>query len=460
MAFPTTKNGVLEITDLSFTPSVITLGEPVTMSMTMKNVSGVNLAQLLMELRVAYPSSEALGGTAHSPYYVVVGTTDKNGDPTWTSFTWANNTSRTFSFTFTPTEGTRVFDNARTASLTLFTYSPQLVYAAGGSSGAHFRDLQGANNEYLAIINKRYLPDVRCNFYRAEDVDGKIQDTDESTMLAMDAKVATAEELDSFFGATEFAHLYWSKNVKIDTSARQPNYVFTADGLSALRAGITGDTDILKGIVAELDADYYFTLVYGDAYETGMVSNFNVSEAFANVHLSGRKNGGVAFGRFSSATDEEPKFECNYPAYFYGGIALGGMKDFSTEEVDIGVKWLNGKKIYAKTMVYTGAAGNTAYSLNLPAGVEAVWLDAANSVHFNANGQSYGPNTVVSGTEVFFCILNNSGVTFLTRLSTGGDFYIRVFYTKTVDSEPYATLLTSDGSAFIDASGNTFIVEV
>lgn len=38
------------------------------------------------------------------------------------------------------------------------------------------------------------------------------------------------------------------------------------------------------------------------------------------MHLSGTKNGGVAFGGFCNSTDDDPKFECFYPVVLWGGI--------------------------------------------------------------------------------------------------------------------------------------------
>ena len=57
--------------------------------------------------------------------------------------------------------------------------------------------------------------------------------------------------------------------------------------------------------------------------ETAELS-FRVNSLFTNVHLAGTKKGGVAFGQYSTSSDNTPKFECKYPAYFYGGIAQIG----------------------------------------------------------------------------------------------------------------------------------------
>ena len=65
-------------------------------------------------------------------------------------------------------------------------------------------------------------------------------------------------------------------------------------------------------------------MVVTDGYETAS-SLVTVDRAFANMHLSGKTTGGVAFGRFSSSTQGAPKLESDFPAYFYGGIADLGM---------------------------------------------------------------------------------------------------------------------------------------
>ena len=56
-------------------------------------------------------------------------------------------------------------------------------------------------------------------------------------------------------------------------------------------------------------------------------TTFLIGNVFTNVHLAGVSTGGVRFGGYSTASANNPKFECNYPAYFYGGIALadGGV---------------------------------------------------------------------------------------------------------------------------------------
>ena len=65
--------------------------------------------------------------------------------------------------------------------------------------------------------------------------------------------------------------------------------------------------------------NYTLTFTIGDSYETAVCSVL-IARSFANMHLSGLSTGGVAFGRFSSATQNNPKLESDYPVYLYGGI--------------------------------------------------------------------------------------------------------------------------------------------
>lgn len=149
----------------------------------------------------------------------------------------------------------------------------------------------------------------------------------------------------------------------------------------------TGYTEITPQIFIEpslLGITYSITLTLGDEYEQVVYEDI-VSRAFANIHLSGAKTGGVAFGMFSTATEGSPIFECAYPAHLYGGIGDETVKIlsnviypvgsvfFCTEEVSpvdvFGGKWeqIKDRFIVAAGSSYTeGATGGSAsYSLSV-----------------------------------------------------------------------------------------------
>ena len=303
-------------------------------------------------------------------------------------------------------------------------------------------------NKPITYINVRCAPAIEL----LEIERASMGEPDESgVFLLFDGKFSLAENADL---SSMKLIMYYAENAQADTAS--PSIDLTAS-VPALLNGVSDDMSIVARAFSNASA-WNFLFVFGDEYENVSLRR-NIFKAFANLHLSGRKNGGVAMGGFSSATDQNPKFECFYPAYFYGGIALGGMKDFSTEEVDTGARWIDGKKIYAKTLVKTGAAGNgTSHSLDLPTGVELAWLDVANSFHVNYNGLCFSPGAQVGSNLCFIVLMNTAAVSFATNLSTGGDFYIRVFYTRIADAETYEALQTADGDAFMTVDGEVFMI--
>lgn len=94
--------------------------------------------------------------------------------------------------------------------------------------------------------------------------------------------------------------------------------------------------------------------------ETASVT-FLITNVFTNVHLAGKKKGGVAFGKYSESTDETPMFECNYPAYFYGGIAQIGdgsgnlLELLGVEHGSIASMTLTGETTSTKTVTFPRA---------------------------------------------------------------------------------------------------------
>lgn len=78
--------------------------------------------------------------------------------------------------------------------------------------------------------------------------------------------------------------------------------------------------NLLSDITLQAINDYRFVLEVGHSNETLISIESAVPRAFANMHLSGAKQGGVAFGGFSNSTDDDPKFECFFKGYFHKGF--------------------------------------------------------------------------------------------------------------------------------------------
>ena len=98
--------------------------------------------------------------------------------------------------------------------------------------------------------------------------------------------------------------------------------------------------------------DYSFNLIITDGIETVEVVT-QLNSARANLHLSGVSTGGVAFGKFSSATEGVPKLESNYQATFYKGIT--GVNVWRATEVKTGGRWIDNKPLYRRTFHCIGS---------------------------------------------------------------------------------------------------------
>ena len=102
--------------------------------------------------------------------------------------------------------------------------------------------------------------------------------------------------------------------------------------VSGSTSGVTVSAAPISGLTVGIGDKKWFRMEfsYTALTDSGVSSTetvsatFLIGNVFTNVHLAGKKNGGVAFGKYSASTDDTPMFECNYPAYFYGGIAQIG----------------------------------------------------------------------------------------------------------------------------------------
>lgn len=90
-----------------------------------------------------------------------------------------------------------------------------------------------------------------------------------------------------------------------------------AFGLTASNMGVT-KTIKLTGTWSN-GADYYF-LCYFSAGDEAAEGRLDMAPRATIPFFVSENNKGVAIGQYSSATDTQPKFECRFPAYFYGGI--------------------------------------------------------------------------------------------------------------------------------------------
>lgn len=108
---------------------------------------------------------------------------------------------------------------------------------------------------------------------------------------------------------------------------------------AALTAALTenGYVETAPSLFADVEFDtaYNYTMVFtiGDAYNTYSFSVL-VAKAFANVHMSGCPTGGVAFGKFSAASLDNPLFECSFPIVLTGSKSYGPSANKPSDPIE------------------------------------------------------------------------------------------------------------------------------
>ncbi len=136
--------------------------------------------------------------------------------------------------------------------------------------------------------------------------------------------------------------------------------VYSKTGISGSTSGVKLSAAPISGVTLESGEKKWFRMefAYTATTESGASSTetasttFLIGNVFTNVHLAGVSTGGVRFGGYSTATEGTPKFECNYPAYLYGGIAqIGNGTDSLLALMGI-------EHGYVESMTMTGSTTN------------------------------------------------------------------------------------------------------
>lgn len=100
----------------------------------------------------------------------------------------------------------------------------------------------------------------------------------------------------------------------INLTQAQIEAAMASGGISETQPGI------FANVLFDASKKYTVTLTIGDDFET-VSQQFELSDAFTNLHLSGCGKG-VAVGKYSASTVNDPLFECQYPAKFYDDVDM------------------------------------------------------------------------------------------------------------------------------------------
>ena len=171
---------------------------------------------------------------------------------------------------------------------------------------------------YLSSEFKPYISNAKL--YRANSLGAA---ADDGTYLSFTATLAV-EKLGT--GGSGTFRIYSGNSAATTTTQVYSRSV------SGSTSGVTVSAAPISGVSIGSGEKKWFRMefAYTATTESGVSSTetvsttFLIGNVFTNVHLAGVSTGGVRFGGYSTASANNPKFECNYPAYFYGGIAQIG----------------------------------------------------------------------------------------------------------------------------------------
>ena len=212
---------------------------------------------------------------------------------------------------------------------------------------------------YTSSEFKPYITNAKL--YRANSLGAA---ADDGTYLSFTAKLAVEKTGKDGSGSGTFR--IYSGNSAATTTKEE-----YSQSVSGSTSGVTisdGPTSEFTTTVDSGEKKWFrMEFAYTATTESGVSSTetasatFLITNVFTNVHLAGKKKGGVAFGKYSASTDDTPMFECNYPAYFYGGIAQIGdgsgnlLELLGVEHGSIASMTLTGETTSTKTVTFPRA---------------------------------------------------------------------------------------------------------
>lgn len=93
--------------------------------------------------------------------------------------------------------------------------------------------------------------------------------------------------------------------------------------LDSFYNGIVDSNMFISNFTVNENQKYNMIVQLTDGYESSSMS-YIVPSSFVNVHLSAASTGGVAFGKLSTATNNNPSFECEYPTVINNSLKVFG----------------------------------------------------------------------------------------------------------------------------------------
>lgn len=208
----------------------------------------------------------------------------------------------------------------------------------------------------ITYLSYRLAPTFnKAEFFRCMLTNSTYKENDEGTVVFGNISISLPDGLTSSAITSSSIRIEPSTgNATTYTSRLSSKWstILSSSGYSEINTNtgivtISASSALLNGYTFETKYSYKITFSVGDSYNTYQTS-VNIGRSFANVHMSGAANGGICFGGFSTSTDDDPKFECYYPAYFYGGIQGGTQGGVETAVTVSGNNYVDVAVTFAK----------------------------------------------------------------------------------------------------------------
>ena len=229
----------------------------------------------------------------------------------------------------------------------------------------------------VTYLSYRLAPTFnKTEFYRCMLTNSTYTENDEGTIVFGNISISLPDGLTSSAITSSSIRIEPSTGNATTYTSRlssKLSTILSSSGYSEINTStgtvtISASSALLNGYTFETKYSYKITFSVGDSYNTYQTS-VDIGRSFANVHMSGAANGGICFGGFSTSTDDNPKFECYYPAYFYKGVqgfAQGGVETAVTVSgnnyVDVAVAFTEAYASDVVPMVLVGFGKDTATS--------------------------------------------------------------------------------------------------
>ena len=242
-------------------------------------------------------------------------------------------------------------------------------------------------------------------------------------------------------------------NWALTLTSRADGTVLTASG-TATGTSLTWSDD--RGLIGDtIDPEIVWDAALTITDSAGFTATaYDVVPAGkAVLHLPACKNG-IAFGWLSTATADHPLGEMFYPFHAYAGIY--GVTGWSLKEEDTGGVWLDGQKVYRKTLYARIATAGQAVDIPFPDGLQRI-------VHMQ--GILYTDDTINRTRPLswyYNASLNaslwHSGSANVTVQANGeiGDAFVTIWYTKSagivITRQPEDATVALGGTAVFNVS--------